>query len=226
MGRDNQSKHRQQARTLQRRKAMRQPYERLLIVCEGEKTEPNYLRAIQRQYRLSTTHVQVLHSQSGTDPAQVLAHARKLFEQGDMIKGLTPRAFDRLVVVFDRDQHVGYHAALGQAQGLNGGKLRNDEGQAVPVDVVASVPCFELWLLLHFEDVNAPLHRTEALDRLKVHLPGYDKGGSDHWAASQPHLPLATQRAQALAAASSAHDGQQPYTDMHTLVQRLIRLKD
>jgi hypothetical protein len=39
-------------------------------------------------------------------------------------------------------------------------------------------------------------------------------------------LPLATQRAQALAAASSAHDGQQPYTDMHTLVQRLIRLKD
>jgi hypothetical protein len=225
MGQDQQPKHRQAARTLQRRRALRQPYERMLIVCEGEKSEPNYLRAIQREHRLSTTHIQVLHSQMGTDPAQVLAYARKMFLQGDATKGLQPRAFDRLVVVFDRDEHHGYHAALAQVQGLSG-KLKNDEGLAVRVDAVASVPCFELWLLLHFEDVAAPLSASEALARLLLHAPRYEKGGTDHWAETRQHLPAATQRAQALAATTTAHDGQQPYTDMHTLVQRLVHLKD
>ena len=30
------------AEQLERRKAKRSPYEKVLIVCEGEKTEPNY----------------------------------------------------------------------------------------------------------------------------------------------------------------------------------------
>ena len=53
-------------------------------------------------------------------------------------------------MVFDRDEHHSYHAALAQPQRRNG-KLRNDNRMAVPVEAVASVPCFELWLLLHFE---------------------------------------------------------------------------
>jgi hypothetical protein len=225
MGKDQQPKHRQAARTLQRRKAVRQPYERMLIVCEGEKTEPNYLRAIQREHRLSSTHVQVLHGQKGTDPAQVLAYAHKLFLQGDATKGLQPRAFDRLVVVFDRDEHHGYHAALADAQKLSG-KIKSDEGVAVPVDAVASVPCFELWLLLHFEDVTAPLTAAEALARLTKHAPQYAKGNTDHWAETRAHLPAAIARAKALAAVTTAHDGHLPYTDMHSLVERLVHLKD
>lgn len=50
MGKDNQAKHRQAARDLKRRAAVRQTYERLLIVCEGEKTEPQYLCEIQRAH--------------------------------------------------------------------------------------------------------------------------------------------------------------------------------
>lgn len=46
MGKDGQPKHRQAARELLRRKAQRQPAERLLIVCEGAKTEPLYLGEI------------------------------------------------------------------------------------------------------------------------------------------------------------------------------------
>jgi hypothetical protein len=36
---------------------------------------------------------------------------------------------------------------------------------------VVSVPCFELWLLLHFDDVLAPLHRDEAITRCRVTSP-------------------------------------------------------
>jgi len=225
MGKDNQPKHRQAARDLKRRAAVRQPYERLLIVCEGEKTEPQYLCEIQRAYRLATAHVQVLHSQFGTEPQQVLEYALTVFKNGDRERGLHPREFDRIIVVFDRDEHKSYHAALAQAAAQSG-KLRNDNGVAVPVEAMASVPCFELWLLLHFEDVHAPLHRHEALERLKVHLPGYEKGSGGHWAATQGLLDAAIHRALRLAQATAAHDGTQPYTGMHELVSRLVHLKD
>ena len=46
---------------------------------------------------------------------------------------------------------------------------------------VASVPCFELWLLLHFEDVLAQLQRHDALERLKAHHPATKKGGGGHY---------------------------------------------
>lgn len=225
MGKDNQPKHRQASRDLKRRAAVRQPYERLLIVCEGEKTEPQYLHEIQQAYRLATAHVQVLHSQFGTEPQQVLDYALKVFKEGDRERGVPAVEFDRIVVVFDRDEHQSYHAALHKAAAQSG-KLRNDNRTAVPVDVVASVPCFELWLLLHFEDVHAPLHRHEALGRLKDHLPGYEKGGGGHWAATHARLDDATQRAKYLADATTAHDGNQPFTAMHELVSRLVHLKD
>jgi hypothetical protein len=90
MGKDNQPKHRQATRDLKRRAAVRQPYERLLIVCEGEKTEPQYLSEIQRAYRLATAHVQVLHSQFGTEPQQVLEYALTVFKNGDRDRGFPP----------------------------------------------------------------------------------------------------------------------------------------
>lgn len=225
MGQDNQPKHRQAGRDLQRRAAVRQPYERLLIVCEGEKTEPQYLRDIQREYRLATTHVQVLACGCGTAPLQVVEYAERLFRKGAREKGIEAGAFDRLAVVLDRDEHATYHAALNKAAALNG-KLRNDERQGVPFDAIASVPCFELWLLLHFEDVLAPLTTRQVLQRLQAHLPAYAKGGGGHWAATQARLGEASARAAQLAEATTAHDGTQPYTAMHELVSRLVHLKD
>lgn len=225
MGQDNQPKHRQVARDLKRRAAVRQPYDRLLIVCEGEKTEPQYLRDIQRELRLATAHVQVLSSPYGTAPLQVVEYAERLFLKGDRDKSIEPGSFDRIAVVFDRDEHHTYHAALVKAAALHG-RLKNDAGERVPFDVIASVPCFELWLLLHFEDVLAPLSPREAGERLRVHLPAYEKGQGGHWAATKNRREVATERATLLAAAATAHDGTEPYTAMHELVSRLVHLKD
>ena len=224
MGKDNQPKHRQATRDLKRRAAVRQTYERLLIVCEGEKTEPQYLREIQQECRLTTAHVQVLHSSLGTEPAQVLDCAVQLFQKGDRDRRVEAKAFDRVVVVFDRDEHRTYHEALAKAAGWRG-KLKNDDGLFVPLNVVASVPCFELWLLLHFEDVLAPLHRHDALARLKTHLPDYEKGAGKHWANTRAMRQAAHDRAQRLAEATTAHDGTEPYTAMHRLVLRLVKLQ-
>jgi len=48
---------------------------------------------------------------------------------------------------------------LNLAKSLDG-KLRYDSNDCVSFKAIASVPCFELWLLLHFEDVHAPLQNV------------------------------------------------------------------
>lgn len=224
MGRDNQPKERQKARNLHRKAAKRQPFERLLIVCEGEKTEPLYLDEIRRAFRLATAHVQVWPSAEGTEPLQVVDYAERLFLNGDRAKAIDCRGFDRVIAVFDRDDHATYNPALAKVRALHLAH-ENDDGEQVPFQAIASVPCFELWLLLHFDDVMAPVHRNEVYARLRTHLPAYDKGQGGHFAATRHLLNTATARAAARAAQTTAHDGREPYTDMHTLVSRLMTLK-
>jgi hypothetical protein len=226
MGKDGQPKHRQAARQLRRRAAQRQPADRLLIVCEGAKTEPLYLREIRQQMSLPSANVQVQPAAWGTEPLMIVDYAEHLFVNGSREREVYPRSFDRVVTVFDRDEHHTYQTALKRVAALNG-QLVNDERVKVPFEAVVSVPCFELWLLLHFEDVLAPLHRDDALARLRKYLAGYAKGQGSHWVVTRKRVDVATERANALIAAGhTAEDGTQPYTNMHGLVHRLLHLKD
>jgi hypothetical protein len=226
VGKDGQPKHKQAARELRRREAQRQPAESLLIVCEGAKTEPLYLGEIRQELRLPSANVRVQPAAYGTEPLRIVEYAERLFTQGHRALGIRARSFDRVVAVFDRDEHHTYHAALQRVAALNG-RLENDENVRVPFEAVVSVPCFELWLLLHFEDVFAPLYRDEAVARLRTHLADYAKGQGSHWTATCGRVENAMQRAAALAAAGhTAADGSQPYANMHELVNRLLHLKD
>ena len=225
MGQDKQPKHRVQARDLRRQAAIRKPYERLLIVCEGSKTEPNYIGEIRAQYKLPTANVLVLPSELGTAPIQIVEYAEQMLLHGDSHARIGARAFDQVFAVFDRDDHASYDAALAKCQSLDN-VHRNSDKERVRFYPIASVPCFELWLLLHFEDIQAPLHRDEAYARLANHLGGYEKGQSGHWALTRMHLEVATQRAHALSLRANARNGQEPFTAMHELVRRLITLKN
>jgi hypothetical protein len=225
MGRDNQPRHRQKARDLRRRAAIRQPYKRILIVCEGEKTEPSYLNEIRAELRLSTAHVQVQAGRFGTQPQQLVEFARHLFRKGDRSLGIEPGVFDHIYLVFDRDDHATYHQALAMASDLDK-RLLNDEHRQVRVEAIASVPCFEIWLLLHFENISAPIHRDDVVERLNTHIPGYTKGQGGHWRATKKYLAIAVARATARAEATTAHDGYETFTDMHRLVHELVHLKD
>lgn len=224
MAQNNQPKDRQQARDLRRQSAKRQPIERLLIVCEGSKTEPNYLNEIRQDLRLPTANVLVLPSEIGTDPLNVVIYAERLFLHGDAHKSIQARQFDRIFAVFDRDDHHTYAAALAKASGLNR-QMQNDERRKVPFQAISSVPCFELWPLLHFENVLASLHRDEVYLRLKNHLPQYQKGDKGLWESIKAHLAAAQNRATSLAQTHTAAEGIKPYTNMHELVQLLTQLK-
>lgn len=222
MGRDNPPKERQRQQ-LERKLGKRAGHDRILIVSEGSKTEPQYFDEIRIELRLHTANVVVRPSELGTAPIQVVRYAEQLFLKGDQHKKIQPRAFEQVYAIFDRDDHDSYVEALDAAKSLDG-KLRNDVKQLVKFSAIASVPNFELWLLLHFEEIQAPLHRDDVLSRLKRHLPGYKKGDKNIYAKTQQHLSLASQRAEKLAEKCNAYDDPQPFTDIMTLVSLLTNL--
>jgi RloB-like protein len=224
MARDNAPKERQK-KQLERKLSRRASYDRVLIVSEGRKTEPNYLREIRAVHRLQTANVHVQPSELGTEPVQVVQYARSLFETGDHHMQIQPRAFEQVYAVFDRDDHRTYFDALKLAESLDG-KLRNDNKQPVQFKAIASVPSFELWLLLHYEDIHAPIQRDAAMQRLKQHVPSYEKGASGVFATTRDRLEIATHRAHALAAKFTANDAPEPYTGMADLVALLTRLRN
>jgi len=224
MGRDKSPRERQR-RQLERKLGRRAGYDRILIVSEGSKTEPNYFKEIRAEYRLHSTNIEVQPGALGTEPIQVVNYACELFEKGDRRKGIRPRAFEQVYAVFDRDAHRTYHKALDRARALDG-RLRNDLKQPVKFAAIPSRPSFEFWLLLHFEDVRHLIHRDEATRRLKLHLPGYAKGYGKAFAQTKSELQTAIGRARALERRADPADDHEPCTGVVELVELLQNLKN
>lgn len=223
MARDNSPKERQK-KQLERKLGRRASHDRILIVSEGSKTEPGYFREIRSAYRLHTANVEVQPSELGTSPIQVVQYAKELFEKGDRHRQIQPRAFEQIYAVFDRDEHSSYVEALNLASSLDG-RLKNADKQPVSFKAITSVPSFELWLLLHYEDIQAPIHRAEVMQRLKQHLPHYEKGAGGAFAITRNRLTQATQRALALANRFNARTDPEPYTAIAELVTLLTTLR-
>lgn len=226
MGRDNTPRERQRKELERKKQRGRVACERILIVSEGSKTEPLYFDEIRIDLRLPIRNVRVSSGALGTEPIQVVQYARDLFENGDLHKGVEPRAFDQVFAVFDRDDHHTYYDALRSAETLDG-KLKNDEKRRVSFKAIASVPSFELWLLLHYEDIQAPLHRDEVMQLLRSphNFAGYEKGVGRAFATTRDRLAIGIQRAEALAAKFTADTAPEPYTAIVDLVKLLTTLR-
>lgn len=203
--------------TLRRTQGRKKGSPRILIVCEGEKTERNYFNAIRRERRLSGARVQILPSYYGTDPLSVVNYALDKF--------LESKDFDEVYAVFDRDDHHGYNNALTRAAALNNA-YKNDAGVRVPFAAVPSVPNFELWLLLHFRNVLAPIHRNEVYGELKklAVYPAYAKNSTTAYEDTKDRIGTATERAVHLRATFSPADGSAPYTDVDLLANKLLSI--
>jgi hypothetical protein len=162
-------------------------------------------------------NLRVIHSSLGTEPQQIVQSAEEEF--------LKSKGFEMVYAVFDRDEHRTYATAIAMAAARDR-KLTNDEKVPVSFEAIVSVPCFELWLLLHFVNIMAPMHRHEALAQLQRHLEGYQKGNNGIYAVTLPNLAIATQRATTLKEEYSRLPGEDPYTDVHELVKVLRKLKN
>ncbi|MYN13894.1 RloB domain-containing protein [Pusillimonas sp. TS35] len=155
---------------LQRRKRERERSKRYLIVCEGTKTEPQYLRELLHDLRIRPQLVRVAPN-DGASPDRVVAHALSLYDED----ALTGDVFDQVYCMFDRDRHSTFDGAVTRVKDL--------AAAGKPFAAITSTPCFEVWLLLHFRYSDQPFHAAgrksvgdQVVSVLRT-MPGFEKYG-------------------------------------------------
>lgn len=215
--------HRRKARAgaqLQRQKRERARNKRYLIVCEGTKTEPYYLRELLDDLGIRPQVVRIAPN-DGVSPDRVVAHAVALYEQ-DAVAG---DPFDTVYCVFDRDRHTTFDAAVQRTRDLNAA------GQ--PFVAITSTPCFEVWLLLHFGYSDQPFHAAgkksvgdQVVSALKT-KPGfakYGKGQKGIYGQLKDRLADALTHAERLRRHGAATGSINPATDADELVKAIQAL--
>jgi RloB-like protein len=146
---------------LRRQRLRLPPRERILIVCEGRETEPRYFDAWRREARSPLVNIEIVPL--GADPKRVVECAVERMADAARAARKDPHAgYDEVWCVFDREQHERYDEALHQAR-ANGIRL------------ATSNPCFEFWVLLHFEDRRGHIEASEAKRASRSHIPEYEK---------------------------------------------------
>lgn len=185
-----------------RKVGTREIRQRFLIVCEGEKTEPNYFKS----FRVPRTVLEV-HG-IGANTVSLIRKAIQLRDAGE---------YDQVWCVFDRDSFPAdqFNQALALAE---------REG----ITVAYSNEAFELWYLLHFHFYNTGITRDDYKDKLSQVL-GYKYKKNDvsfyETLRSQQQTAIAHAK-QLLQQYNPTHpERDNPSTTVHLLVEQLLRFE-
>jgi hypothetical protein len=174
--------------------------QRFLIVCEGEKTEPNYFRS----FRVPKDVAEIDVKGVGENPSKLVNSAKDLKEQED---------YDQVWCVFDRDSWT--------PEDFNNA-IRNAENQGFKV--AYSNEAFELWYVLHFEFLNTGIPRNDYLQKLSLLLnQKYQKNSEKIYDELFDKQPTAIRNAINLLNQYDPHipARDNPSTTVHLLVQEL-----
>ncbi len=185
-----------------RKMGNRKPIPTFLIVCEGEKTEPNYFKCFP-----VSTRPKIEIVGAGCETIAVVKEALKLKKD---------KNFDNIWCVFDRDPSRDktaqrFNSALQLAEKEN-------------IKVAYSNECFELWYLLHFHFYNTPIPRKDYGEMLtKLMLSGYAKNSDHMYTLLEDKQPQAIKHARKLLASYDPHnpESDNPATTVHLLVEEL-----
>ena len=133
-----------------RRPARLDERERALIVTEGSKTEPDYFRLLIRELGLTTASVEI-DGDGDPAPISVVEYAEDLLADDP--------DFEHVFLVFDRDRHKSYDDAIDKANALKPRKAP----RAQAIEVIPSIPCFEIWYLFHVSSSRRPYPTGEGV---------------------------------------------------------------
>lgn len=180
--------------------------DRVLIVCEGEKTEPDYFNEIRKRFRLQRSLITVI---SAGEPASIVKVADRM--ERDAEREGNP--IDSVWLVFDDDGRPQIADILKQQSSR---KKRS---------VAFSNPCFEIWCLLHFEERPGPFSDSQAVKKhLTSHIPEYEEGTPvyRHLLPNQEHAMVRAQRQRQFHKEVGNPETSNPSTSVDRLVRFLI----
>ena len=114
-------------------------YRRIIrVLTEGRVTEPDYIKMLARKYL--DVRVEIDPKNTGV-PLTLVRSARDYQRQN---KNKRNPDYDEIWCVFDINDHPKIEQAIQEAR---------DSG----IKVAISNPCFELWLVLHYQDQTGPI---------------------------------------------------------------------
>jgi hypothetical protein len=179
-----------------------------LIVCEGE-TERYYFEALRVRLDLSNAEVQVPPKPTGRSPRQLVEYADSQAKKSG--------GYDRIYCVFDRDTHDTFAEARQRIRDL-ARRSRNP----LPISEAVSIPCWEVWVLLHFAQSDRPFtDAAQVVDAVYV-AATLIYGKADARVAKQllDHLEEALKNADWLERRTGRTD-ENPSTSVHYVVRHL-----
>jgi len=185
------------------------PRTRILIVCEGAKTEPNYFR---RFPVADVVDIEVVGAGRNTDSLVELAI--KLRDKAETDE----RSFNEIWCVFDRDSFT--------AQNFNRAR---QIAQNEHIRTATSNEAFELWYLLHFNFCDAGISRGTYAERLnRVLGQRYAKNMPNIYELILDRQSAAIRNATTLLNRYSPWnpESHNPSTNVHMLVQRMNELAE
>ena len=177
--------------------ATRDEIQRFLIVCEGEKTEPNYFR----KFRVPREVIEI-HG-TGYNTVSLIQEAIRL---RDKVAG-TNAAYDQVWCVFDHDSFP--------PDNINEAfKLAEEK----TIQVAFSNEAFEIWYLLHFAYHESALSRSQYKEKLTASL------GCPYVKNSETiYETLFNKQADAIRNAKKLPERANPSTTVYKLVEELNR---
>lgn len=214
-----------------RRKSFRQPYDRVLIVCEGEKTEPYYFEEVKSILELDSANIEIDGS-CGSSPINVFNHAALVFSNDRK----TGEIYNRVFCVFDRDSHTSYAETLKKIDTLNTQLVKDKviSADELIFTAIKSVPSFEYWFLLHYIPTTKPYEKTGAksvgdlvIEDLRVYMPSYKKTqkGIFEMSIKEGLLDGAKAHSKRIFEAAKVSSEFNPSTNVHELIDYLQNLK-
>ena len=192
---------------------------RILIICEGEKTEPSYFRKLRSKLELNPLLIVIDNKNRGYSPISLVIYGENILKTDD--------DYDDVFFVFDRDSHPTYDKAIEKINGLSTTELT--------MNAITSVPCFELWLLLHFKKSTSPYDREGgksaadcAIADLKKHLLNYEKSNSNYFDELEKNLETAIKNSEHLIVEGLKAEPRKHHSKHHinpsTLVHKLVKV--
>jgi len=181
---------------------------RLFILCEGEKTEPNYFDKFIEDCRLSPlVEVKVISTKSNTN--KELVGEAKSFKD---IEG------DQVWVVVDKDGYTKHPEAFNTAR---------DNG----IHIAFSSISFEFWILLHFEYTTRAFQKSADIISHLKHQHGflYRKNDQTVFAQTRDSLETAMTNAGKVRKYQAGAGGKiydwNSYTDVDLLIEAIQNLR-
>lgn len=215
---------------LERKEGRKPVKRRFLIGCEGSKTEYTYFKRLIHKLGLTSVDIEIVND-CGSAPISIYKYIvdRVKNEAG------SEAHFDEAFCVFDHDTHESFDEVCNNIKNRKNTSKDNDDYEC-EIQAITSTPCFEIWLMLHFNYSTKPIEARGRKSCGKVaktrmrDINGFEKYDG---ALTSKQLDLlmdkidqAIKNAEKLNRYNSSNNSSNPSTEVYILVDKMKKLSN